>query len=49
MSLQNTIRIEDALDEFLLSHQAMRCSSQTLRTYQSILRRFTQWLEKEGV
>ncbi len=49
MSLQNTIRIEDALDEFLLSRQAMRCSSQTLRTYQSILGRFTQWLEKEGV
>ncbi|GAP09636.1 site-specific recombinase XerD [Bellilinea caldifistulae] len=49
MSPQNTICIKDALEEFLLSRQAMRCSSKTLRTYQSILGRFTQWLEKEGV
>lgn len=49
MSPQNTICIKDALEEFLLSRQAMRCSPRTLRTYRSVLGRFVQWVNNEGI
>ncbi len=38
-----------AFDDFILSRKAMRCSEKTLRTYISLLGRFIQWLEKQGV
>lgn len=49
MTLNNTVSIHDAFQEFLLSRKAMQCSPKTLLTYRSVLGRFIRWLETQGV
>jgi len=44
-----SVALQDAFTDFMLSRQAMLCTSETLRFYRNTAGKFLKWLEDRGV
>lgn len=45
----SSVALRDAWTDFILSRQAMQCTTRTLENYQWVLGKFITWLENQGI